>query len=192
MTTRFFLARHGQTLWNQTQRFQGQLDSELTEQGKTQAANIALSLQNENIHRIISSSLGRAVKTATICQNRLNVPVETHTGLAERNLGKWQGQNVATFSRDENYHELLHQFTQLKPADGESAVDCGSRVYLALENLAEKYSNKNLLVIFHGEALRCFLAKLGVNSNNNAYELFDNGCLFTLSYQQQCFQLDSE
>ena len=106
-------------------------------------------------------------------------------------MGKWQGQNVEIFSQDENYHELLHQFTQLKPEGGESAIECGSRVYQALEGFAEKFPNQTLLVIFHGEALRCFLAKLGVSSDSNAYELFDNGCLFTLSYQQQCFELDT-
>jgi len=192
MTTRFFLARHGQTLWNKTQRFQGQLDSELTEQGKIQATNIAITLQNKNIDRIISSPLGRAVKTAAICQSHLDVPVDSHPDLAERNLGKWQGQNVESFSQDGSYHELLHQFTQLKPEGGESAIDCGSRVYQALESFTEKFQNQTLLVIFHGEALRCFLAKLGVHSDSNAYELFDNGCLFTLSYQQQGFQLENQ
>ena len=41
---------------------------------------------------------------------------------------------------------------------------------------------KNLLVISHGEALRCFLAQLGHELTGNAYELFDNGSVFQVTY----------
>ncbi|MCI2284085.1 histidine phosphatase family protein [Colwellia sp. MSW7] len=68
MKTRLYLARHGETLWNRTRRLQGQLDSELTDLGNLQSAQIADELVTKNIQLIISSPLGRAVKSATICQ----------------------------------------------------------------------------------------------------------------------------
>ena len=79
----------------------------------------------------------------------------------------------------------MQQFTELKPVDGESAMQCGERIYQTLESLAQNQQNKSLLVIFHGEALRCLLEKLGESSTGNAYQLFDNGCLLTLTYHHQ-------
>jgi len=191
MKTHLYLARHGQTQWNKVHRFQGQLDSKLTEVGKQQAENLAQQLTDQKIDLIISSSLGRAVSSANICQQQLNVPLLTIDTLIERDLGHWQGLHVDNIKNDRNYHEILHQFTDLKPTDGESALACGKRIEQSLTLLAQRYPSKNLLVIFHGEALRCFLAKLGHLSTDNAYELFDNGCMFHLNYQHDsgCFQL---
>lgn len=183
MKTNLYLARHGQTQWNKVHRFQGQLDSELTETGKQQSNNITLQLVNKKIELIASSTLGRALSSAAICQQRLNVPIAKSIKLIERDLGIWQGQYVDNIKSDENYNEILHQYTELTPKDGESAVSCANRIYQALEVLSKNNLNKNILVIFHGEALRCFLAKLGHISSENAYQLFDNGCVFQFTYQ---------
>ena len=182
MNTHLYLARHGQTQWNAVHRYQGQLDSELTLLGKAQSKQLAQLVANKKIDIIISSSLGRAMSTAMICQQKLNVPVINLEAITERNLGRWQGQYVNDIKADIHFDEILHQYTALQPTDGESAIDCGTRIDNALQLLAKKHINKKLLVIFHGEALRCFLAKLGQQSTRNAYELFDNGSTFHLTY----------
>jgi broad specificity phosphatase PhoE len=182
MKTKLYLARHGQTLWNKVHRFQGQLDSKLTSIGEQQSKEIALALANKQIDLIISSSLGRAVASAKICHEQLNAPVISLDGLIERDLGHWQGKHVDDIKGEQYYHEILHQFTDLKPKDGESALQCGERIHQTLESFVQVQQDKSLLVIFHGEALRCLLAKLGENSTDNAYQLFDNGCLLALDY----------
>jgi broad specificity phosphatase PhoE len=183
MTVNLYLARHGQTQWNKVQRYQGRLDSELTLLGEQQSAEIALQLTNKNIDLIVSSPLGRAAAGAKICQQQLMIPVIYDDGLIERDLGDWQGLHITDISNDESYHEIFHQITQLSPAGGESALTCGERVYQTLKLLAKRYKNKNLLIICHGEALRCLLAQLGNNSTDNAYQLFNNGCLLKLTYE---------
>lgn len=182
MKTNLYLARHGQTQWNKVHRFQGQLDSKLTPAGERQSAQIAQRLMSKEIDLIVSSSLGRAIASAQICQQKLTVPFISLDGLKERDLGHWQGQHVDDIKGDKNYHEILHQFTELKPLDGESALTCGERIYQTLKSLSKNNKSKNLLIIFHGEALRCLLAKLGDLSMDNAYQLFDNGCIVQLAY----------
>lgn len=191
MKTHLYLARHGQTQWNKVKRFQGQLDSNLTLQGKQQSEQLALSLADQRIDLIVSSPLGRAVDSALICQEILKAPMAHVNELVERDLGPWQGQYIADIQFDKNYHEILHQYTETSPLDGESAVSCGSRINQALSVLANGHINKNLLVIFHGEALRCFLASLGHNSTDNAYELFGNGCILQFTYQHDSIGNDS-
>lgn len=48
-TTRFLLARHGETQWNKQKKLQGQLDSPLTPLGIRQANELGQSLVQANI-----------------------------------------------------------------------------------------------------------------------------------------------
>ncbi len=193
MKTHFYLARHGETVWNKAQRFQGQLDSELTENGRQQAENIAKRLENSKISQIISSTLGRAIASAKICQQILNTPLSTQAGLIERHLGQWQGHTLSELQHQPHYHEIFQQFSQHKPVGGESAINCAERIAQSLMQLANNHIQHRLLVIVHGEALRCLLAKLGHNSNASAYDLFNNGDIVALTYVHQVgeFQLNS-
>src|SRR3984957_8197988 len=65
-TMPLYILRHGETEWNRDRRFQGALDSPLTEKGRDQARRFGLAL-----HRrlgsvtpvLVSSPLGRTVET---------------------------------------------------------------------------------------------------------------------------------
>ena len=193
MKTTLYLARHGETQWNKVQRFQGQLDSELTELGKKQSTQTAENVSHNNVDLIISSNLGRAIESAAICKQHLNINTEIVKGLTERHLGEWQGMKIEDLIEDPNYIEVLHKYTELMPRGGESAICCGERILKTIETLAKNHINKTLLVIFHGEALRCFYAALQTknnsvtqnNSDKNAYDLFKNGCISTLIYDHK-------
>lgn len=194
MKTTLYLARHGQTQWNVEQRFQGLLDSDLTATGEQQSKALALSMIDKQLDIIASSTLGRAMKTANICSQIVCKPIVNVAGLIERDLGLWQAQLVHNVKTDEHYNEILHQFTALTAHNVESAVICGLRIHDALKSLALTNTNKNILVIVHGEALRCFLAHLGHLSTDNAYELFDNASVshFTFYSDTNHFQFHPE
>lgn len=183
MPTKIYLARHGETLWNKTQRLQGQLDSELTPCGEKQSLEVANKLATKNINIIISSPLGRAVESALICQQQLNIPHQISANLMERNLGIWQGREVKVLQRLPEYSELLNQVTSLNIENAESALACGQRIFNALKQLATEHIEKNLLIIFHGEALRCLLFLLGQKETKNAFDLYKNGCIVSLDFQ---------
>ena len=123
MTTNLYLARHGQTQWNQIHRFQGQLDSDLTDAGKLQSAQIAQQLSDIKIDLIVSSTLGRAINSALICQQQLKSPKEHSARLIERNLGHWQGRYIQDIKVDKDYPELMQQYTDLTPVDNDSSLN---------------------------------------------------------------------
>ena len=189
MNTVFYLARHGETQWNKVQRFQGQLDSELTPRGKQQSSLLAQEFTNVLLSHIVCSPLGRAVNTANICRQLLNVPIKIDPALKERDLGPWQGQYLDEISHRPYFDEILHQFTDRAPPNGESATCCGQRIYHALKQLALTHLGESLLVVFHGEALRCFLSALGQQQCGNAYELYKNASVTRIEYSHQgeCF-----
>ncbi|WP_170309612.1 histidine phosphatase family protein [Litorilituus lipolyticus] len=182
MHTRIYLARHGETLWNKTQRLQGQLDSDLTPLGENQALAIAKKLADRHIDLIVSSPLGRAKKSALICQQILKVDHQIKMPLMERNLGIWQGEEIQHLKTLPDYHECLQQVTSLAIYNLESALNCGQRILESLKQLANDNSGKSVLVIFHGEALRCLLFLLGKEDTLNAFHLYKNGCIITVDF----------
>ena len=85
------LLRHGQTEWNANSRMQGQLDTDLTDLGREQAAHAAEVLAKRQPLVIVSSDLRRALDTATALAERAGVSVAVDTRLRETHLGDWQG-----------------------------------------------------------------------------------------------------
>ena len=89
------LIRHGETQLNVQRRYQGQLDSPLTERGVAQAAAIGRRLAEFHEFAaapVIASSLGRARHTAEIvCTSRMDPAFQTDDRLREITLGSWDG-----------------------------------------------------------------------------------------------------
>ena len=73
--TRIIMIRHGETEWNQLGIYQGQLNSNLTENGLNQASAIAQRLQDFNFDYLYSSDLGRAQETAIPVSKACNLPL---------------------------------------------------------------------------------------------------------------------
>ncbi len=95
---RLIITRHGQTIANAQKIYQGQLDGELSEIGKNQAAKLATRILEIHtiapITAIYSSPLKRAYDTARIIQTKIQLPISTHDNLKEAYLGKLEGQTV--------------------------------------------------------------------------------------------------
>jgi len=91
MTT-IILVRHGQTEWNQVERFRGRADVPLNETGLAQARaagrRIAGAWQAEAIY---TSPLSRAARTAEAIAEPCHLPVRVHPGLVDIDYGEWQG-----------------------------------------------------------------------------------------------------
>jgi probable phosphoglycerate mutase len=90
---RFLLVRHGETDWNRQQRFQGQIDVPLNEQGRSQSQQTALFLEQVPIDRAVSSPMLRPKETAEIIlQKHPHVPLEFDDNLREISHGLWEGK----------------------------------------------------------------------------------------------------
>jgi broad specificity phosphatase PhoE len=97
---KIWFLRHGQTHWNAERRIQGQLESELTEQGLADARKqAALMVPILSLGRACYvSPLGRAQQTARIALP--GAPVHTDARLAEAHAGTWQGMLHDDVRRD--------------------------------------------------------------------------------------------
>ncbi|MGO4451707.1 histidine phosphatase family protein [Phyllobacterium sp. TAF24] len=105
-----YLVRHGETVWNSVGRFQGQLNSALTQRGIEQAEQVGTILAQEikdhsfpiNIH---ISPLGRARETASILTRHVDLPSREEPRISEVTLGSWDG--MTHYEIDTEYPGLL-------------------------------------------------------------------------------------
>jgi 2,3-bisphosphoglycerate-dependent phosphoglycerate mutase len=94
------LLRHGQSTWNQENRFTGWKDVDLSEQGRAEAHD-AGRLMKEGGYAFdiaFTSVLKRAIKTLGIALDEMDqlwIPVTKHWRLNERHYGALQGLNKA-------------------------------------------------------------------------------------------------
>jgi 2,3-bisphosphoglycerate-dependent phosphoglycerate mutase len=97
---RLVLIRHGESVWNQENRFTGWTDVDLTVKGIEEARQGARALRAEGLSFDVAftSVLKRAIRTLWIVQDELDlmwIPVHGSWRLNERHYGALQGLNKA-------------------------------------------------------------------------------------------------
>ena len=92
-----YIVRHGETEENLQRILQGHMPGTLTEQGKEQVQRAAEQLSKEGVKftRIVSSDLKRAMDSAQIIADTLNLPIIPMEILRERDWGKFTGMSIA-------------------------------------------------------------------------------------------------
>ena len=86
-----YIVRHGQTEEYIQRILQGHMPGTLTDKGKEQVRNAAELLSKEGVKftRIVSSDLKRAMDSARIISERLELPITPMEILRERDWGKF-------------------------------------------------------------------------------------------------------
>jgi glucosyl-3-phosphoglycerate phosphatase len=144
------LWRHGQTIWNAENRFQGQTDIELNETGEAQAERAARLLAALRPDKIYSSDLRRAVSTAAPLARITGLPVTQDKDLRERSGGVWEGLTDREIA--ERYPA---ERVSWSPPEGEPAMAVADRVAGALRRIVADLDDGGLaVVVSHGGALR--------------------------------------
>jgi len=120
-----FIARHGETTWNITGRYQGRLESPLSPLGIAQARAMAEPLASHPLKRIISSPLRRCVDTAEIVARHFGLAVEKEPLLIEIAHGTWEGRyrDELAANDPERYRQWRHEPEVVKFENGESIRD---------------------------------------------------------------------
>ncbi len=157
---RFHIVRHGQTHWNVQRRIQGQLDSELDEQGVSQAIERGKDFLSMPLDAVYSSS---SLRTRQTTEHLLGLRTDTVIYLDEfREVcwGIWQGKmwsdiEAAHPEMVEAYHKALPHFY----VDGaETPEQTQARGVAALEAIIAKHSDlskeANILVVSHGAIIK--------------------------------------
>jgi broad specificity phosphatase PhoE len=153
------LARHGETEWNRTHRWQGFTGPPLNELGRQQADELAVKLEALEIYAICSSDTIRAVETAEIVAARLGLDVAQDPRLREVNFGEWEG--LTRHEINARFAGAFREWDACKlaaPTGGESDVTMAERVVEALSEIAARPEHERVLVVTSGGPIRAVQA----------------------------------
>lgn len=149
---KILIIRHGQTDWNIQGKIQGRTDIELNQTGINQAKEASKLMEKEKIDVVISSPMKRTKQTTEIIMQGRNVPVIYDDRIMERAFGIFEGKFV------EEYNDELNGIWDYKlnkdVENGENIGQLIDRVYNFLDEIKEKYKDKNILIVTHGGVIR--------------------------------------
>lgn len=153
---KLYMTRHGETEWNLEGRLQGQLDSNLTDYGRTQAAWLSKRLSQIPLDVICSSTSGRAIETAEIIRGGRPLAIDTYRDLREIHFGPWEGQYHSALQEayPEDYNNLWYHPDRFHVEGMESIPQVIERAGRVLENIMKKYPGKDVLIVAHALLLK--------------------------------------
>ncbi len=157
--SRFAVLRHARTEWNTEKRIQGQLDSPLTAHGRSQARFFAERILSLGVTAILCSDLGRTLQTATIINDRLNLPLHPEKRLREQDWGRWSGKTLAAIEAEEGAaldRQVAAGWKFCAPG-GEDRRSVYRRGCRALESWAVGSRHRRTLVVTHEGMLKCLI-----------------------------------
>jgi broad specificity phosphatase PhoE len=191
---RFILIRHGQTEWNQKERFRGWVDIDLDETGIRQAEAAAPRIARWEVAAIYASPLRRAMATAEIIAQPLGIPVTPLEGIIDMNFGVWQGLSIDEVKH--NYPALFKLWRYspetLEIPEGDSLEDVRKRAAATIDDLAARHKDATVVVVTHRVVCKVLLCHLlGLDNSHfwqieqdtaaiNLFEIYEGNATVTL------------
>ena len=169
MEKTFYLFRHGQTPFNASGIWQGTSSNpDLDGVGQEQATALAVKLKGCNIREIYSSPALRALRTAAIVSQALQVPVTKINNLHECSFGDAEGRTMEEIKA--TWPQLMHDILHPTPSNwdcrypgenSESKHQVFDRVSAALLEIAQQSPFNVIGISTHGGVMSAMLAGLG-------------------------------
>lgn len=175
--TIIYVVRHAQSKFNASTNVEsyahdGELGSPLTEKGIEQAKAIAQKLKSKKFAAILSSDMNRTRETAERIAKEEGLEVATDNTIRERSIFDYlKNNNELRNDGLENLNkEMLEALAKLdekakmkyKHSERmESAEEGALRLLKYIIAAEEKYRGKTILLVSHGNIMRCLLTQLG-------------------------------
>ena len=182
MPTRLFLLRHGETLANLEQRYQGQGQSDLSSQGIEEAKELAKFLAREKFAAVYSSILSRSYETACFIAKPHKLGVQQVEGLAERNYGVWEDMTFEEIKKKypQMYQSWLMDPGRTKITRAESLKAVQRRGVGAIEKIVKANKGRTVCVVGHGGLNRTILFHYMHMDLNNFWRIRQDNCCINL------------
>jgi glucosyl-3-phosphoglycerate phosphatase len=155
---RLVLVRHGESVWNVEERYQGQADSGLTAAGVAQAEVAAAELLARfgTPDLVVTSDLARAAHTADAYLRHVGLDAKPDARLREIDTGTWTGRTFAEIAAEHpNDVAAVGRGVDLRRGGGETFAELRRRVWQALVDVAGTAPAGGTVVVFaHGGPIR--------------------------------------
>lgn len=172
---KLFLVRHGEAENNVQEIINSDLNNDiyhLTEKGRWQIGKLAEELKEQKIDLIFCSPILRTKETAQILAEILGLDVVADKRLIEFGQGRLSDKTHSEFvSVFPNWPEEIKNEREKHGVESEEAAQ--KRLKEFVDELNDKYQNRNIIVISHGDPLQILRALLlnedRIKTYNDAY-----------------------
>ncbi|WP_416481733.1 histidine phosphatase family protein [Streptomyces sp. CL12] len=154
------LVRHGETEWSRSGQHTSYTDLPLTDRGEEQAKSLAPLLSGRTHALVLSSPLGRALRTAALAGL---TGVEPEPALHEWDYGGYEGITTAEIHRTRPDWDLWTDGVAPGPEGhpGETPAEVGARADRVLDRVAGALAadGPDVVLVAHGHFLRVLTAR---------------------------------
>ena len=197
---KLYIVRHGETEWNVIKRFQGQLNTPLTEKGMEKLKETGKNLENVLFEEVYTSELERTVNSAEIILNEnrgyknKKMELKKLAELNEVHFGVWQGlkyeEVFLKYPEEANNYFYNVKNYKAENVEAENLKDALGRFLKGINKILDSHKSGNILVVTHGTVLEMFMNYV---ANNSIYDidertLMGNGDYKVFSYKDGKFQ----
>lgn len=160
------LVRHGQNAWVKEKRLAGWIAGvHLDDTGEKQAQEAAARLAHLPVTALYSSPVTRCMETAGYLADALQLDVESVEALGEVRYGDWEGAEIEKLAKEKSWYAVQHFPSRFRFPSGETLREVQMRAVAALEAIAERHEQRELVVVVsHADLIKLVLAHyLGVH-----------------------------
>jgi broad specificity phosphatase PhoE len=159
---KIYIARHGETTWNEEGRIQGRSDPGLSQKGYAQSLALLHQLKDRPLSAIYTSTLQRSVQTAEPIANQLGLPIQRQPELDEIAFGILEGKNLYHFDE-----ELTMEWERFKDnrfayriPGAENYADVADRIRPFEQRLLQNHEGQEVLIVGHRVVNRLLIGML--------------------------------
>ena len=203
-TLKLYIVRHGETEWNVIKRFQGQLNTPLTEKGIKKLKETGKKLENVTFEEIYTSELERTVNSAEIILNEnrgyknKKLKLKKLAELNEVYFGVWQGlkyeEVFLKYPEEANNYFYNVKNYKAENVEAENLKDALKRFLRGINKILDSHKSGNILVVTHGTVFEMFINYVGNSSIFDIDErtLMGNGDYKIFCYENGKFQEETD
>jgi probable phosphoglycerate mutase len=139
----------------------------LTEQGRSQVAELAGALRPRRVARIYSSTMRRAVESGAAAAAVLGTDVVELPGLEEYAVGALAGRPPGDDELQSVFRAWIHGDLGRRVPGGESGAQVLERFRDALQHVADQHRGETVLVFSHGGVMSFALPRLSATTRDD-------------------------
>ena len=192
---KLYIVRHGETEWNVIKRFQGQLNTPLTEKGIKKLKETGKKLENVLFDEVYTSELGRTVASAEIILNENNgyknnkLELQKLAELNEVYFGVWQGLTYEEVflkypEEGNNYFYNVKNY-KAENVEAEKLEDALERFLKGINKILDSHESGNILVVTHGTVFEMFMNYV---ANDSIFDIDERTLMGNGDYKIFCYE----
>lgn len=192
--TRLYLIRHGATVLSAEDRFAGETNVPLSDEGRSQASALARRLKGAPLSAIYASPMDRTVETARLIGEPHGLEPVKVDGLREISHGHWEGmtrREVEAAHPEEMSAWDGDPYTYAPPG-GESGLAVTARALPAFLDIHARHHGQHVAIVSHKATIRLILSSLlGFDPRRYRDNLDQSPCALNLldARSATCFRL---